>query len=382
MSIRYEKTAFILTLLVLIGCRKPYDPPVVQTDHQYLVVEGLINTGTDSTIIKLSRTVTLKSKSTVRPEMGAMVTVESDQNGSYPLTDAANGNYVFPGLNLDKTLQYRLRIHTTDGNTYLTDFCTAKITQPIDSLEAIIKDDGIDIRLDTHDPTNTSRYYRWKYEENYRFHAYYDSYFMVVDNQVVSRPADKDEYSCFGADTSTTLILNTTTKLSQDVVYQTPITFVPSTSEKIETTYSIHVTQYALTADAYNYYTQLEKNSQQLGSIFDAQPSELPSNIHCINNPSIPVIGYITAGTYSEKRIFLQNHDLPAWLPMTIYDTYGQHGCEYLTQGVSKPADIVWWNQGTPPFYTPTVKPEAWAATICVDCTLRGTKAPPPFWPK
>src|ERR1700744_5466497 len=132
MTISYEKTIYIFTLFAFIGaCRKPYDPPVVQADHKYLVVEGLINTGGDSTIIKLSRTVNIKSISTVRPELGAIVAVASDQNNSYPLTDAANGNYVSPGLNLNTTRTYRLRIHTTDGNTYLTDFCQVKVTSPI-----------------------------------------------------------------------------------------------------------------------------------------------------------------------------------------------------------------------------------------------------------
>ncbi len=378
-----KKTLYILTLSILAtACRKPYDPPVVQTDHRFLVVEGLINTGSDSTIIKLSRTVNIKSASTIRPELGATVTVESDQNNNYPLNDAANGNYVSAGINADPKQKYRLRIHTTDGNTYLSDFCEAKITQPIDSIETTIKTNGVDIRLDTHDPTNTSRYYRWKYEENYRFHAYFDSYFMAAGYRVIFRPADKDIYGCFAADTSSTIILNSTAKLAQDVVYQTPITFVPSTSEKLETTYSIHVTQYALTADAYNYYTQLQKNTQQLGSIFDAQPSQLASNIHCINNPSIPVIGYITAGTYSERRIYIQNHDLPAWVPVTFYDSYQYYGCGYFVQNVSTPEQFQFWNQGNPPFYTPTIDTVTWAPTICVDCRLRGSLTPPPFWPK
>src|SRR5580658_10004312 len=97
-----KRTAYFLLLVIsALACKKPYNPPAITGNGNYLVVEGVINSGSDSTVIKLSRTVNISSKVTANPESDAVVTVESDQGVSFPLTETPNGNYVSPGLNLD-----------------------------------------------------------------------------------------------------------------------------------------------------------------------------------------------------------------------------------------------------------------------------------------
>jgi hypothetical protein len=162
-----------------------------------------------------------------------------------------------------------------------------------------------------------------------------------------------------------------------------------STSEKIHLRYSILVKQYALTSDAFNYFTLLKKNTEQLGSIFDAQPSSLTGNIHCISDPAELAIGYVTAGQISQKRIFIDASSLPAYTPSTPYgqctlDTllyFRKLGGQYpiiqqevkllLYTGVKDPIDKV----GDYPSGGFTG-----AFPICVDCTLRGTNKKPAFW--
>ena len=85
------------TALIYEGCRKPYDPPAVASPGSYLVVEGVINAGADSTTIKLSRTVNLSSQITNNPVSGAVVAVQSDQNISYPLAQTTPGTYACAG---------------------------------------------------------------------------------------------------------------------------------------------------------------------------------------------------------------------------------------------------------------------------------------------
>ena len=111
----------ILAIFIFAGCRKPYDPPAIVAPHSYLVVEGVINPGPDSTIIKLSRTVNLSGKNSLNPLTGAILTVESDQNSTYPLTEGRQGRYFSPGLNLDISKKYRLRIKTADNQQYLSE---------------------------------------------------------------------------------------------------------------------------------------------------------------------------------------------------------------------------------------------------------------------
>src|SRR5258708_1654300 len=264
-----------ISAMTMSACVKPYTPPTISSDKNYLVVEGVIDPGSDSTIIKLSRTGQLSEKVTVNPELGAVLTVESDQGVIYPLSEAANGMYLSSGLNLGVNRKYRLRIKTGDNQQYLSDFVPVKITPPIDSVGFNIAGNGstgIQIYANTHDANNSTRYYRWDYDETWQFHAKYISYYMSNGSSIVRRPFDKLIFYCFANDASSNIVLGSSAKLKQDVIYQSHIIFIPSTSEKIEMKYSILLREYALTSDAFVFWENLKKNTEQLGSIFDAQP--------------------------------------------------------------------------------------------------------------
>ncbi|MEO6979770.1 MAG: hypothetical protein ABI113_15385 [Mucilaginibacter sp.] len=48
---------FVYIISIFTACTKPYNPPAIVSPGTYLVVEGVINSGSDSTVIKLSKTV-------------------------------------------------------------------------------------------------------------------------------------------------------------------------------------------------------------------------------------------------------------------------------------------------------------------------------------
>ena len=374
-----KRLVYIL-LIVVVGCVKPYNPPPITGNGNYLVVDGVINAGTDSTIITLSRTVNVSSANAGNPVLNATVAVLSDQNISFPLTETTNGNYVSPGLNLDVNRQYRLSI-ATNSEQYQSDLVPVTIAPPIDSIGfkiANIPSPGVQIYANTHDARNTVKYYRWDYTETWEFRSYYVSYYVGNGIALGIRPANQQIYECFANDVSSDIVLGSTANLQQDVLYQSPITFIPSTSEKIEDEYSILLRQYALTAGAYNFWLKLKTNTEELGGIFDAQPSEIIGNIHCINNPTEPVIGYVSACTVTSKRIFIISQQLPFWLPAYPYscmqDTMNSYSPFLIFQGGSTIA--------TGPVPKGNVVPVSVATSDrqCADCTLRGTRARPPFW--
>src|SRR4051812_2223550 len=111
-KLRFLVLLLAIAAVMMYGCRKTYNPPVITAFANILVVEGDISSGSDSTIIKLSHTVKISSKTVLNPESNAQVAVESDQNSLYPLTEIKPGIYASAGLNLDKTHKYRLSIRT------------------------------------------------------------------------------------------------------------------------------------------------------------------------------------------------------------------------------------------------------------------------------
>jgi hypothetical protein len=380
---------FICIFFLIQACKKPFTPSInTSANNKYLVVEGVI-CGNDSTIIRLSRTKKVDTLRTVYPESNALVNIESDANDNYALTEVKPGTYAAAPFNLNISRKYRLRIKTSDGKEYVSDFVTAKNAPPIDSVGFAAHPDAVQVYVNAHDATNATRYYRWEFTEDWKFHSMYNS---TYTNGGDARAVENQIYYCFANDSSTNILLASTTKLANDIVYQAPVTTLPANSEKIELKYSILVKQYALTLDAYDFWQNLQRNTEKLGSIFDVQPSETQTNFHCTTNPNELVIGYLSAGNVSEKRIFISADQLlPTYSPaypceceldttfqnpktqreVNMTNVFNESNSLYLAvTGLYLPPPN--------PFGKPTAL--TYSTILCVDCTVRGRKTPPSFW--
>ena len=387
---RKLRYTFFMVILAVLCCKKPYNPPATSTVNSYLVVEGFINSGNDTTVIKISHTVKLTDKITDNPVLGANVTVEGEQNGSYTLYDVNNNGHYnsLSGLNLSGSQKYRLRIQTSDSQ-YVSDFVEVKPTPAIDSVGYAIRDSSVNLYVNTHDPANNTRYYFWDYDETWIFHAKYASTYILDPNTntIVARNRQQMIFYCFGNDKSSNIILNSTEKLAKDVVYQNILTQMPLTSEKLESKYSILLRQYAVTKQAFEFYQNLKKNTEQLGSIFDAQPSEISGNIHNTANPAEPVVGYVSITNIQSKRVFIAHDALPGnVLPIYPY-TCEQDTALYRDKTGTNQVQNALINPPIDYFATSAITASGggiigylYSTRECVDCTLRGTTQTPPFW--
>jgi hypothetical protein len=76
MPVKYVFYSLALVITGFLSCREEYLPPVLTSGNNFLVVEGILNGGTDSTIIRLSRTRNLSDTTFDIPELDAGVLVE------------------------------------------------------------------------------------------------------------------------------------------------------------------------------------------------------------------------------------------------------------------------------------------------------------------
>lgn len=384
--IRIVKITLILfTCLTLLGrCKQGYVSPYKSPPTGYLVVEGYIS-GNGPSQFTLSRTIALPGDSSIPMVSGAQVQVEGDDNSVYPFTQTGEGVYGVDALPLNTATKYRLRINT-GSDSYLSDFVSYKPTPPIDSINWIQDPTGVQIYANTHDPSNATRYYQWQFEETWEYHSAENSLFKYVPNpvSVVIRQMPAEQiYRCWHDMTSTNLLLGSTAKLSQDVIYRHPIYHITVNDQRISVLYSILVRQYALTEDGYNYMTLMQKNTESLGSIFDVQPSVLKGNIHSVSNPQEQVIGYVSAGTIQQQRIFINSYNVNPW--------YYSYSCA--VKDTMVPLDVTslhffFGEVG----YIPVAESinmrtgfqNGWMANAayCIDCRLQGgTLNKPSFWP-
>ena len=90
-----------------------------------------------------------------------------------------DGIYTSPNLNLVLNQEYRLRITTSNGKEYLSDYVIAKKTPLIDSLGFRQEDKGVQVYVNAHDDSNNTRYYRWDFDETWEIKSYYYSLFKL-----------------------------------------------------------------------------------------------------------------------------------------------------------------------------------------------------------
>jgi hypothetical protein len=358
-------------LTFTLGCKQTYLPPIVKKPPVNLVVEGFINNGPDSTYFNISTTYLLSDSTATTPITGATVTVEGTDNSAYPLTEIGNGIYGAPLPPLNSNNSYRLYISTNDDKEYASNYVPVVNDPPFDSINFVRNNSGVHVYANTHDPTGASQYYRYTYQEVWKFQSPYFASLKFA-NDSIENYAPNTTSICWHYDNSTSIILAASTQLSKAVIYEAQVVDIPLNSQQITIEYSILVHQYAITKAAFDWWSQMQTNTENIGSIFGVQPSADPGNLHCLTDSTEQVIGYVSAGTEQSHRFFITNEQVLPW----AYNS----GCNEIIDGIGH----------APNQYAAGVYPVAWkvfgsliyyAYKTCVDCTLTGTNVKPSFWP-
>ncbi len=374
---------------MIAGCKQRYESPVKSVASGYLILEGVVNSGPGNTTIILSRSVPLDSAGKVF-EQGAVVTLLGEDNSNISLPEQSAGHYSADNLSLNETVKYRIKIQTSGGKEYLSDLAPVLTNPPIDSISWLRENGNVQMYINTHNSLNNTRYYQWEYEETWEFHS---KYFKFLKYEIEQKPGeqiysvvfqdsstfsyDQNIHTCWQFNNSTKLLLGSTAKLSQDIVYL-PIASIPKDSWELSVLYSIRIKQYAWTKEGYNFLDIMRKNTEIVGSVFDAQPSQLNGNIHCVTDPTEKVIGYFNISPLREKRIFINNSEVPDWnYESGCFLTTVQNQSDSIKKIALNllPSDIVFQAPGGRIISFSAAKP------TCIDCTLSGTNVKPAYWP-
>lgn len=369
---------FVTAFVFSMACRKPYEPAPIKTATNFLVVDGTISVGQDAvTTLVLSRTSRLGDSIQFAPELNALVYIEQEQGPAFVADLIGEGIYRTIPLNLDTDKNYRLRV-LVSNKEYISEYTRAKVAPPIDSLTWQQAED-VTISVHTRDPLNDTRYYRWEFTETWNYESILSTPWGVSNGFIFLKDSLSQTDSCWRTAQSADILVASTVALSADVVSDFPLTVIPQHTEKLGKGYSMLARQYAITPEAFRYLQLIQKNTEQVGTLFDGQPSQLEGNIHCTEDPDEPVIGYIVASTVSEKRLFIRNQQLPDW----NYTPAGM-ACNDMFVIPQNPDNFARFDYPDPAYgvyYFVTGGGIMLARKACLECTeLGGTNVKPAFW--
>jgi hypothetical protein len=307
-----KKSIYLIFMsIVLTCCIEPYNAKIDGIDS-ILVVEGIITD--ETTQIKLSKSTGLDSYETVSINHALMYIECEDGNRSDKTSSSGFGVYNIENGKLNVNAKYRLVIHL-DGEEYHSSFIQPALSPPFEvSLKANDIYNTIDVYVSTSGYENQPGYYLWSYKEDWEIHSPMIGAFLIVLNSeneyiLVHHKIDSiyNHYYCWQADSSRKLILETTERLIENTIKDKFLKSFMRYDERISVLYRIRVTQNTIHKEAYDFFSNLQKNVEQTGSIFAPIPSEIVGNIKCLSNPKIPVIGYIDVSTTSISEEFLDN---------------------------------------------------------------------------
>jgi Domain of unknown function (DUF4249) len=306
----------VLVTFFAISCTEPY---ALQTNsfEEALVIEATLTNELKNQEIKISKTYKFEENGPTF-ETGATVSVTDDLGTEY-LFEEQNGSYFSTvAFQAETGREYKLHITTSDGKTYSS---TQQKLTTINQIESVVPtvitntegQRGVQIGVNNYDPTNTSKYYRYEYEETYKIIApkWKPVNAVVLPNDgVVGHPfialfdRTSEERICYSTVKSNSLLFTTTTLQAEDRVSNFPVRFISNQNYIITNRYSILVKQYVQSLESYTFYKTLSEISGSGSILSQNQPGFFYGNIRSDDNPTEKVIGFFDVASVSSKRIF------------------------------------------------------------------------------
>jgi archaellin len=402
----HKISLFLVLALALTGCTEQY---VFQnTDFESaLVVEGTITNELKNQTIRVSQVYQLEETGP-RFEKGANVFVTDDKGNEYQFEEKDTVYASITAFRAEPGRKYQLKIKTREGKNYTSDEQVLTTETKIDNVTATVENvngqRGVQINVNSFDPANTSKYYRYEYTETYKIIApkWYSLEASVVTipanpgnpiegtppspaREVIAvEPRTKEVKTCFSTKKNDAIILNNTSGLSEDRVHF-PVRFISDQNYIISHRYSILVKQYVQNLAAYTFYKTLRDLSTSGSVLSPKQPGFFYGNMKSVENPEEKVIGFFEVSSVSTERIYFNYADL---FPNERLPPYYESDCEQeeykncdgdlpcrgpvLRSLLRTNSKVLYtWNYADM-FYL--------VKTPCGDCTSFSSNIVPPFW--
>jgi hypothetical protein len=365
----------------LVACRTPYEPEVPASELRILVVEGYLDTEGLKSELKLSRTAPLGAQSAFVPELRAKVTLKSVGGQVFPLSEIGLGTYVFE-RNIDEKQNYVLEIELSSGERYVSEQMQPIVTPEIIDAGFKRDEEGVEVFVSTQGNANADDFL-WTFEETWIYRPRIRSPYIYVSElrDVRDRKESEQNSLCFKTELSPGILLETSSRFRDQVVFQKTITEIPVGNERIMERYSILVSQKGLASKDVPFWEILKKNTEDIGSIFSPLPSLIGGNIKSLDAAKSPVIGQVSLGVIRQKRVYI---NLPEVSPWNYLDSKF-NDCAIGDEAVLRSDYQVIFGNGAvvparPLMVGTTIVGYYPSSKRCTDCTLYASKTKPSFW--
>lgn len=392
-------TKIVLYLLIVSSITSCTEPFQMQTNtfEDAIVIEATITNELKKQQIKISRTYQFEDDGPVF-ETGANVYIEDEAGNQYRF---AEQNGVYESIDEFQAIpgkEYQLFVTTADDRQYTSKREVLTTVNTIESVNTTVKINangqrGVQIIANSYDPTNTSKYYRYEYEETYKVIApYWSNYNAIIVYDTLTHdlgvdiiPRQGETRICFSTQKNNDILLTNTSELSEDRVIDFPVRFINDNDFIITNRYSILVKQYVQNLEAHLFYKKLRELSESGNILSPNQPGFFSGNIKSLSNPKEKVIGFFDVSSVSSKRIFFNYNDIfpgepqpPYFTECNIRNFNSRDNNPIANDGLL--ALLTCIRNNTFIFYSRSGRMYQMVTPQCGDCTTFSSNVIPPFW--
>ncbi|GMQ28278.1 DUF4249 domain-containing protein [Algoriphagus confluentis] len=372
---------FMVIALGMSSCRIPFDPEVPDTFTNVLIVEGYLDSEGKPSELRLSKTVPLSADTSSLPETNAQVFLTAFSGESYPLTETEPGIYLFQA-DVPEEGTYTLEIQLANGDRYQSQPIRPILTPEIIDVGFNRNEEGVEVFVSTQGNENANDFL-WTFEEAWIYRPRIrTTYIYDAELEDVRFRTEAEQISlCFKTASSPDILLETSSRFQDQVVFQKTITQIPEGNERIMERYSILIAQKAIAEDAVLFWDILKKNTEDIGSIFSPLPSQITGNIRSLDEESRPVVGQVSMGVVQEVRLYIDFVDVLPW----PYIDPQFNDCAIGLELIRSPFYSSFFGSG---FVLPARELMEGTTIVgyyptdrrCADCTLYASPVRPDFW--
>lgn len=375
---------FIFISLITVSCIEPFMPETTSYDDVLFIEARITDDYRMPPLVKISRTAPIGSDqaSADYPVSGADVYILSSDGSEYPFYESLSGEYLPVDINFsgEAGKSYKLILYH-GGNTYESGFEELLISPPIDSITAAPGTEkrsetgdpvqGLQFYVSTHSDDPPPSYYRWMLDATFKYkvpfiasHIYDGSSPVYFDS--------RDIINCWKSYDINNIFISGTEGLTENAIVKAPLNFADQYGDELSLRYSLHVKQLRISRQAYEFWSDLDKLTNQTGGLYESQPFRLEGNIRCSSDPLVNVTGIFEVAGVSESRAFFSRPS--EFEILTLNCEMVEVGTESMPWSRLSPGDYLFFMEGFPSaYYTSRIE--------CFDCLSRGgTSEKPSFW--
>jgi hypothetical protein len=344
-------------LSLLSSCIDPLDP-TIQSTVNVVVVEATITNLAELQLIRLSRSKpdSISHRYGTLPIGGARVIVVIDSSIVVTAYETSAGTYQLPSdFKGQIGHAYQLRFTLADGTRYASTQQVMLAVPPVAQLKAEFTENAISpafvrgftaghtLFVDVNDPGNTPNYYRWEwtlYEPQTWCRTCYQAIYVVNQLEPILpytypyyyRPTDQPYEGCFYPPRATPAYLGLVNHQydypcrSQcwEIIHSYSINVFsdkytngnPIIKKSVAhipyyqtTPCVVHIRQESISKDAFDYFDQLQQQTEKVGGVADLPPTILGGNVHNTARANEVVVGYFSASAVALRPYYLDRKD-------------------------------------------------------------------------